>query len=234
MHNYNERGTFKIYRSFVFGEANFPMECGGTGTLASKSLGDLLVPLCVISCHNKQLQWELHLIKHWNSWKNNFLSFTLWQEPSLWPLYIYSVLMAVKYRSRIFSERITVRSAWVTEHSVYKYKYELTIWEKQQVVERMISSPNVNYHLQLFNLSDDRIIRETYFVEDLSVLFLSDDGSTTSGGDSCVCVIEMWCHNPHLAFLSDKSNFKAPRCAEAVGDEAFTLSEGSLVQVYLT
>ena len=55
----------------------------------------------------------------------------------------------------------------------------------------MISSPNVNYHLQLFNLSDDRIIRETYFVEDLSVLFLSDDGSTTSGGDSCVCVIEM-------------------------------------------
>ena len=29
MHNYDERGTFKIYRSFVFGEANFERECSG-------------------------------------------------------------------------------------------------------------------------------------------------------------------------------------------------------------
>lgn len=39
------------------------------------------------------------------------------------------------------------------------------------MVERIISSLSVNYHLQLFHLSDDCVIRETYFVQDLSGLF---------------------------------------------------------------
>lgn len=55
------------------------------------------------------------------------------------------------------------------------------------MVERMISSLSVNYHLQLFNLSDDCVIREAYFVQDLSVVS-SGDSSTTSGGNSCVCI----------------------------------------------
>ena len=37
-HNYHERGTFKIYHSFVFRQAHFQRSAGGTSTLASKSL----------------------------------------------------------------------------------------------------------------------------------------------------------------------------------------------------
>ena len=37
MHNYYERRTFKIYCSFVFGQANFQWSAWGTCTLASKS-----------------------------------------------------------------------------------------------------------------------------------------------------------------------------------------------------
>ena len=36
-HNYDKRATFKIYRSFVFGQANCQWSAWGTGTLASKS-----------------------------------------------------------------------------------------------------------------------------------------------------------------------------------------------------
>ena len=37
-YNYNKRDTFKIYRSFVFGQANFQWSAWGTLALALKSL----------------------------------------------------------------------------------------------------------------------------------------------------------------------------------------------------
>ena len=38
MHNYDKSSTFKIYRSFIFGEDHFERECSGQDTMASKSL----------------------------------------------------------------------------------------------------------------------------------------------------------------------------------------------------